>query len=93
MSLLLDKFTWHKPIPRFCERHGCKVCLSNSMKKAGKFSLPIFGLRKATEILKRCEVCPSWPTEKAQKYRVKDKSTEKPTFKDRADDQFPKNTE
>ena len=63
------------------------------MKKAEKVSLPVFGLLKATEILERCEVCPSWPTEKAQKNRVKGKSTEKPTFKDRADDQFPKNTE
>ena len=46
------------------------------MKKAKEFSRPIFGLLKATKLLEPCEACPSWPTEKAQKYRVKDKRSE-----------------
>ena len=31
---------------------------------------------EATKLLERCEVCPSWPTEKAQKYRTKAKNSE-----------------
>ena len=33
-------------------------------------------------MLERCEVCPFWLTEKAQKYQVKAKSSEKPTLED-----------
>ena len=51
----------------------CKVSL---MKKFKELSLPIFGLLKATKLLECCEVCPSWLTEKAQKYRVKAKSSQ-----------------
>ena len=43
-------------------------------------------------MLVRCEVCPSWPSEKAYKHRAKPKVLKKPTLKNRADDRSPKNT-
>ena len=55
------------------------------MKKAKECPVPIFGLLKIIKMLERCEVCPSWPTEKAYKYRTKAKSSEKPTLKEKAD--------
>ena len=53
-------------------------------------SLLIFGILKATKMLERCEMYPSWSTEKAHKNRVKAKGSEKPTLKERADDRSPK---
>ena len=47
------------------------------MKKVEYCSLPIFGLLKVTEMLDLCEVCPSWPTKKADKYKAKTRNSEK----------------
>ena len=63
-----------------------------SVDEESQIMLPsdLWSAKGKNKMLERCEVYPSWPTEKAHWYREKTTSLKKPTVKERAQDRSAK---